>query len=299
MLPYKRGEHLRQTKIRKEVTTMKRLTCIVLTLCLLLPMFQSFVYAEESTPQSTEPSAEYQPTLDDIAAGLITPYEYYGELDPETVPEIIGYETAKSRLHVRRMYDEEDDLNTIVFMNADTTRTKYHFGHPVKYVDENGITRDISLNIVSDTQSTNTYVTEANSVTSTFSRTLSDGISLGNDNVSITLVPIVSNVNNTASAYSLQNNAQAQLINNKTVSYYYDEKTTIEYKLTYTGFKEDIVVSEYTGQTEYHFTLYTDGLYLSCVDGSYYLVDSGEAPDDAQVPRPGRRRHHILLGRQL
>ena len=43
------------------------------------------------------------------------------------------------------MYDEEDDLNTIVFMNADTTRTKYYFGHPVKYVDENGVTKDISL----------------------------------------------------------------------------------------------------------------------------------------------------------
>ena len=177
---------------------------------------------------------------------------------------------------MRRMYDEEDDLNTIVFMNADTTRTKYYFGHPVKYVDENGVTKDISLNIVSAPQSANAYMTEANSITSAFSRTLSDGVSLSNGNVSVTLVPTLNNADSASSVYALRNNAQAQLIDNKTVSYYYDEKTTIEYKLTYTGFKEDIIVSEYTGQTEYDFTLYTNGLYLTCIDGSYYLLDDND-----------------------
>lgn len=52
-----------------------------------------------------------------------------------------------------------------------------------------------------------------------------------------------------------------------------DNKTSLEYSLTYTGFKEDIVVSEYTGQTEYEFTLLTEGLALEKIDGSYYLVD--------------------------
>lgn len=255
---------------------MKRLTCILITFCLLMPLFHALAYAEENSVLPANDSTEYQPTLDDIAAGIITPYEYYGELDPETVPEIIGYETAKSRLHVRRMYDEEDDLNTIVFMNADTTRTKYYFGHPVKYVDENGVTKDISLNIVSAPQSANAYMTEANSITSAFSRTLSDGVSLSNGNVSVTLVPTLNNADSASSVYALRNNAQAQLIDNKTVSYYYDEKTTIEYKLTYTGFKEDIIVSEYTGQTEYDFTLYTNGLYLTCIDGSYYLLDDND-----------------------
>lgn len=263
-------------KIRKEVTPLKRLTCILITFCLLMPLFHALAYAEENSVLPANDSTEYQPTLDDIAAGIITPYEYYGELDPETVPEIIGYETAKSRLHVRRMYDEEDDLNTIVFMNADTTRTKYYFGHPVKYVDENGVTKDISLNIVSAPQSANAYMTEANSVTSAFSRTLSDGVSLSNGNVSVTLVPTLNNADSASSVYALRNNAQAQLIDNKTVSYYYDEKTTIEYKLTYTGFKEDIIVSEYTGKTEYDFTLYTNGLYLTCIDGSYYLLDDND-----------------------
>lgn len=64
-----------------------------------------------------------------------------------------------------------------------------------------------------------------------------------------------------------------QRLDSKTVSYSYDAKTTLEYALTYTGFKEDIVVSSYTGQTEYTFVLETGGLSPLLRDGSYYLVD--------------------------
>lgn len=105
---------------------MKRLTCIQLALCLLIPMFGSVSFAEESENLSTEATNDRQYTLDDLAAGFITPYECFGELNPSTVPEIIGYETALSRFHVQRMYEEEDDLNTVVFMNTDLSRTKYY-----------------------------------------------------------------------------------------------------------------------------------------------------------------------------
>ena len=67
--------------------------------------------------------------------------------------------------------------------------------------------------------------------------------------------------------------ATAQRIDANTVAYPYDAKTTVEYSLTYTGFKEDIVVSEYTGQTTYPFRLLTNGLALEEIDGSFFLVD--------------------------
>ena len=50
--------------------------------------------------------------------------------------------------------------------------------------------------------------------------------------------------------------------------------TSFVYELTYAGFKEDIVVEEYTGQTEYEFTLFTNGLTLCEEYGSYYLADA-------------------------
>ena len=61
--------------------------------------------------------------------------------------------------------------------------------------------------------------------------------------------------------------------NAESVMYSADDKTDLEYKLTYTGFKEDIVVREYTGQTDFEFTLETNGLSLVENDGEISLVD--------------------------
>lgn len=97
-----------------------------------------------------------------------------------------------------------------------------------------------------------------------FPKDIKDGIELSGDEVSVTLVPHDAR------------NAEPERIDEETIFYKYDDKTTIEYSLTYTGFKEDIVVSEYTGQTEYDFTIYTEGLALAEIDGSYYLVDENE-----------------------
>ena len=41
----------------------------------------------------------------DVLAGLADPYDYFGPLDADSVPEAVGYETALERLHVERMYN--------------------------------------------------------------------------------------------------------------------------------------------------------------------------------------------------
>ncbi|MBQ9701131.1 MAG: RICIN domain-containing protein, partial [Lachnospiraceae bacterium] len=102
-----------------------------------------------------------------------------------------------------------------------------------------------------------------------FPKYIREGITLSSDDVNIQLMP---NGKDNATKYAT-NHISVRNVDNKTVSYQYGTNTTLEYELTYTGFKEDIVVSEYTGQTEYEFTIYTNGLYLSEEDGSYYLVD--------------------------
>ena len=57
--------------------------------------------------------------------------------------------------------------------------------------------------------------------------------------------------------------------------YTLDAVTSLEYELTYAGFKEDIVVREYTGQTEYRFLLQTGGLQLEQRRESLVLTDDG------------------------
>lgn len=204
--------------------------------------------------------------------------ENFGVLDSDTVPEIIGYDYAVSRTHIKRLYEEEgNDLNKIVFLNADGSQTAYIYDYPVKYIDETGAIRDITLDIA-ENGSSGQFKTAAGASVTTFSRNITEGIRLTGNNESISLVPHLPTRASTAAASAASetdaNTSIAQRIDSKTVSYAYDEKTAIEYSLTYTGFKEDIVVNEYTGQTEYDFTLYTNGLQLIEIDHSFYLANS-------------------------
>lgn len=170
-------------------------------------------------------------------------------------------------------------MNKVVFLNIDGTKTMYTFDYPVKYIDESGKIKDITLEIADSETAAAGFVTEANNAVTTFSNHLSDGISLSGNGVEINLVPALPKTNvsmegmSAKASVNAQSSYTAKRIDEKTIEYPYDANTTIEYSLTYTGFKEDIVVTEYTGQTEYEFTLYTNGYSLSQINGAYYLTD--------------------------
>lgn len=247
--------------------SFRTIISLLIVVCLCLGIVPIAAFAENDYNASS---------LEDLIAGVSSVEDIYGELEKETVPEIIGYDYAVSKAHVQRLYEEEgDDLNRVVFLNADGTQTAYIFDFPVKYIDERGTIKDITLDIA-DSNKLGQFETASGSSVTTFSRNATDGIRLvGNDTV-ISLVPHIPVTRlgaELSSSSKITASSTAKRIDNKTVSYDYDSKTTIEYSLTYTGFKEDIVVNEYTGQTEYDFTLYTNGLDLTEIDGSFYLVD--------------------------
>lgn len=198
-------------------------------------------------------------------------------LERETVPEIIGFEEAKSKKHIERMYEEEGSkLNSVIFKNEDGSRTEYIFDYPVKYIDKKGEIKDISLEIADSEEEGIKYETAKGGAIAKFPEELKDGINLEGNDTEISLVPHVPILENDVNMLDVSNTNEEEFverIDNKTISYEYDDNTTIEYSLTYTGFKEDIVVREYTGQTEYEFTLYTNGLKLKKIEDSYYLVD--------------------------
>ena len=171
---------------------------------------------------------------------------------------------------IARLFDEEgDDLNKIVYLNNDGTRTMHLYDYPGKYRDTSGEIHDISLEIADGATKLDRFQSASNSIMTAFSSKASDGISLSGEGVSIKLIPNIPEED----ANTIHMTGNAKRIDNKTISYDYDAKTTIEYSLTYTGFKEDIVVSEYAGQTEYEFLLQTNGLALTQIDGSFYLTD--------------------------
>lgn len=262
--------------MRKQMTIKTLALLLVLSLCMSILPSSVFAVSESKTANDTAP------TLEDFLAGNATAEDIYGVLDESTVPEIIGYEEAVRKNHVRRLYEDEgEELNKVVFLNVDGSKTMYTFDFPVKYIDEDGNIRDITLEIADSTTQSGEFESAANAAITTFSAQFTDGITLTGSDAEIRLVPVlpsvVSGTTTMSSSSILDSSAnpvpEAQRIDENTIEYSYDDVTTVEYSLTYTGFKEDIVVREYTGQTEYPFRLYTNGLALEEIDGSYFLVD--------------------------
>lgn len=97
---------------------------IVLSLMLVFSMLLTATPAVFADDMVTE-----VPDMSDmqaLMAGIKSTEEIYGALDPDTVPEIVGYENAMAKSHVKRLYEQEgDDLYKLVFLNADGTQTAY------------------------------------------------------------------------------------------------------------------------------------------------------------------------------
>lgn len=234
----------------------------VLLLCFAVQELSSVASVFAAERKAREEEKQW---MRDAGAGLVDWRDKYDPLKEEDVPEAVGYEEAVWSNHIERMYDEEGkDLNRVIFKNADGSRTQYLFDYPVKYVDKKGKIQNSSFEIADSKDEEYKFETAASISKTRFPKDIKDGIELSGEDVTVTLVP--HDVKNT----------EPERVDDETISYKYDNKTTIEYSLTYTGFKEDIVVSEYTGQTEYEFTIYTEGLALAEIDGSFYLVDENE-----------------------
>lgn len=221
---------------------INKLLSVVLTFCIAISLLPGFAFAD-------------------------TEFESYPEVLQESVlfelPDIVDAAEARKNDYIGRVKSEEKDLNTFVFANGDGTTTMRVYSHPVKYSAADGSVRDISLDI--NPKAGGGFVTADHEIITTFARELSDGISLEYADIDISLAPsILQSIDPVASISS----------DNKTVTYHVDDATAFVYNLTYSGFKEDIVVSRYTGQTEYRFTLSTGGLALCEEQGSYYLADS-------------------------
>ena len=224
-----------------------KILSFLLVICMFFPAFAGVTSVSAEESQLPEP----------IAADLSADAEDF------TLPEIVdAQEVIDYGYAARDRIAEATDLNSFVFLNSDGTSTLRLYDHPVKYIDETGTIQDITLTIEKHNDG---YRTADNAIVTTFAQKLSDGITLTGEDVTVRMLPADCVLPESVSRLSSDN---------KKVSYPYDSKTSYEYSLTYTGFKEDIVVEEYTGQTEYVFRLYTNGLMLTERDGSYYLTDA-------------------------
>ena len=208
--------------------------------------------------------------LDICGSALATEYQNQGgstvncleECSSFLIPEIIDREEQIENGYVRRLKEDEQDLYTFVFLNGDGSNTMRVFSHPVKYLDNNGFTRDISL--VIEQNETGSYSAADHMINVDFGSELSAGINLEYSDTKVIMNALTED--DSISYANLSDDG-------KRISYSINDKTEYVYSLTYTGIKEEIIVSEYTGQTEYEFVLHTFGLHPERVDDSVFLAD--------------------------
>lgn len=163
----------------------KRVLGIITSICLLFPLATdgSVVSAAEKLNPITERNIE----VENREGKEFSKQNRKLELD--TVSEVIGAELANERNHIERQYDKEESLYNIVFENTDGTETLYMFDYPVKYVSETGEIKDIKLDVKEDEKKPGAYKSAEHGIETSFSKRLSEGINLKDDDVSITLQP--------------------------------------------------------------------------------------------------------------
>ena len=170
-------------------------------------------------------------------------------LQESEVPDIISFDEALEFGHEERRYDLEEGLDDIVFENEDGTNTVYIYDFPVKYIDENEEMQDKSFEIAEEK---GTFTSVDNDISSTFSKSITDGVILEHEDVDIKMTPLF-----TRKFFFVP---KAKETDDNVVSYKLDSKVSLEYALTYMGIKEEIVLSEYPGFNEFDFLVETNGL---------------------------------------
>ena len=191
-------------------------------------------------------------------------------LDSNALPQFLSYSEAVSKGHVNRLYEQENDLSTIIYQNKDGGKTAYMFAKNIKYVDADGNIKDKSTKIGATQAKGYSYAMEQNNIKAYFPQQSTAGIKLTHNGYEISMKPKES-----AEKVSVTFNSSENKIVYAEV---FGSNTFLVYEPFMEGVKEDIVLAKYTGQNEFEFILTAEGLTASKINEVWYLVDSnGEA----------------------
>lgn len=179
-------------------------------------------------------------------------------LADDELAEVLTERGVINQTHTERLYDKEDDLNTLVYLDNDGSETAYIFNEAVKYVDSNNNIKDKS-NVISDNIANKkfvdkyAYVNDKNDINSYFPKTLEKGtgIVLDSKNVSVEMYP---NTNTVA-------NVKKQ---NESLVVYDDvfgKDIQLQYEPIFEGYKENIVLND-DKVNKFSFIIEADGTYL-------------------------------------
>lgn len=243
---------------------MKKVLSVLLIFMLLFSAVYAFPFntasaQEEETTLKTDtylPEEEYTEEIYEGTGSL----EY--AFDGTFIRDYVDNEMLDEAGHVARI-NEEEELNTYVFLNRDGTKSVYYMDDNVRYVDENGEMVEKDLTIIRKNKG---YTLKANDVKLWFPDVLSDGISVKYDKYHLTLYP-----QGVADTEEVIIDEYGRL----TYPGVFGENTVLAYTPTLSGLKEDIILSEYTGQLSYDFLIHTHGMRILEEEGKYIVKKPG------------------------
>jgi|GEM_PF-2193973 len=243
---------------------MKKVLSVLLIFMLLFSAVYAFPFEQASAeeaepvyePDTYLPEEEYTEEIYEGTGSL----EY--AFDGTFIRDYVDNETLDEAGHVARI-NEEEELNTYVFLNRDGTKSVYYMDDNVRYVDENGETVEKDLTIIRKNKG---YTLKANDVKLWFPDVLSDGISVKYDKYHLTLYP-----------QGVADTEEVIIDEYERITYpgVFGENTVLAYTPTLSGLKEDIILSEYTGQLSYDFLIHTHGMRILEEEGKYIVKKPG------------------------
>ena len=178
-------------------------------------------------------------------------------LKRETVPEVINYEYAVSIGHIQRAYDEEDGLNSVVFRNDDGTNTMYLFNEDVKYIDDSGAINDKSNALVNCEDGS--FSNKFNDIYVVYPNRIHDGITLSYNDFYLTSTPLIEVVESSISNEARPSTAHIDANESKiTYKGAFAENVDLQYTQTFSGYKEEIILTERQKRSTFSFLVETN-----------------------------------------
>ena len=230
---------------------IKFLKCIsiTITLIILASCIPVSVFATENDTSVSEMSLQSEQSVSIVAESHL--------------PETIDLQTAREQGHITRLYSEETDMNTVKFKNMDGTKTVYMFSEDIKYVDESGNVKDKSNKL---TKVLGGYTNESNDISTLYPDVLSNGITTTYSNYSINV--LFGSVNSSQLDTQLNLSVSANRITSTNrltpdgIRYdgIYGANTYVTYTQNFNGYKENIILGEDIGKTQFPFLVRTNGL---------------------------------------
>lgn len=181
------------------------------------------------------------------------------------VPVLLTYNHAQSSGHVSRLRDEEDSLDSAIFLNSDGSKSLYVFSEQIKYVDESGIIKDRCASLL---QNRSGFESADNIFKIFYDNDPQNGININYSNHNITITP---QFNEKTSAYKVTSNEKKTSIAYSSNS---NNDMKIEYFQNLNGYGERFTFNEMP-KNNLSFLVVSDSATLrNSEKGSVVVIDS-------------------------